>query len=72
MAIFNIKVVLQSGSTETVLLNSHTAESAASEVLQGLKDDGMDVKGVLTNIRMTKAQAARVLTSCDVRNWSDI
>lgn len=72
MALFNVKVALQSGATETVLLNSSTAETASAEVLQGLKEDGMDVKGVLTNVRMTKAQAARVLTSSDVRNWSNI
>lgn len=72
MAIFNVRMALVSGAVESILVKAATAPEAAKEVANGLTEDGVEVKGVISNIRMTKAQAARVLASGDVRNWTDL
>jgi len=65
-------MALVSGSVESILVKAATAQDAAKEVETGLTEDGVQVKGVVSNIRMTKAQAIRVLTSGDIRNWTDL
>jgi hypothetical protein len=72
MAIFNVRMALVSGSVESILVKAATAQDAAKEVETGLTEDGVQVKGVVSNIRMTKAQASRVLASGDIRNWTDL